>query len=76
MGFFLLLAVVTGQKVVRLRSREMKGVPRELGVLLSFEVELIELLHEQQVGDLFDCRERIGDAAGPEAVPEFIDEGF
>ena len=63
----------------RKKSPEKAGgeaVAGEFGVLLALEIEFIELLHEQQVGDLLNCGERIGDATGPEAVPEFVDEGF
>jgi hypothetical protein len=36
-------------------------------------IQLVEALHEQHLGDLLDGGERIGDAAGPEFVPELVD---
>jgi hypothetical protein len=36
-------------------------------------VEIIEPLQEEQVGDLLDDFEGIGDTAGPEGIPESVD---
>ena len=36
---------------------------------------LVEAAHEQQVGDLLDHLERIGDAARPEGIPHIVDLG-
>jgi len=35
-------------------------------------VQVVETLEEQQAGDLLDDFERVGDAAGPEGVPEGV----
>lgn len=37
---------------------------------------LVELAHEQQVGELFNHRDGIRDAAGPESVPDLVHLGF
>ena len=48
----------------------------------ALELALVEVLgvveqaRKHQEGDLFDDRERVGDAAGPELGPEFIDFVF
>ena len=39
------------------------------GFALFDRLQFVEPLDEQQVGDLFDDRERIGDATRPEVVP-------
>jgi hypothetical protein len=39
-------------------------------------VDLVQPLDEEQVGELLDDGERIGDAAGPEGVPDAVDFGF
>jgi hypothetical protein len=49
---------------------------REIGIGLLFLVQLVEPLHEQQVGDLLDGGKRVGDAAAPEFVPELVDLAF
>jgi len=36
-------------------------------------MQVVQPAHEQEVGDLFDDFERIGDAARPEGVPHIID---
>ena len=38
-------------------------------------MRLIKPAHEQEIGDLFDNFERIGDPAGPEGIPDIIDLG-
>jgi hypothetical protein len=38
-------------------------------------VELVEAAEEEEVGDLFDDFEGVGDAAGPEGVPDGVDLG-
>ncbi len=49
------------------------GLAGKFGIGLLFLVQLVETLHEQQIGDLLDGGERVGDAAGPELVPELVD---
>lgn len=66
---------VVGQKVFT-REAGNEGIARERGVVLALGIQIIEPLHEQQVSDLLDGGERIGDAAGPESVPELVDECF
>lgn len=39
-------------------------------------VDLVQALDEEQVGELLDDGERIGDAAGPQGVPDAVDFGF
>jgi len=36
-------------------------------------VQVIQPAQEEQVGDLLDDFERVGDAAGPEGVPDLVD---
>ena len=43
------------------------------GLVLLERLEVIEPAQEQQVGDLLDDFERVGDAAGPEGVPDAVD---
>ena len=43
------------------------------GLLLGQRVEVIQAADEQQVGDLFDHLQRIGDAARPERIPDPVD---
>ena len=47
--------------------------PAVRGIGLLLLVEVVQPFHEQEVGDLFDRRERIGDPATPEFVPELAD---
>jgi hypothetical protein len=41
--------------------------------VLFQRVQIVEPALEQQVGDLLDHLDRVGDAAGPKGVPEGID---
>ena len=36
-------------------------------------MEIVQTLDEEEEGDLLDHRERIGDPAGPEGVPDAVD---
>ncbi len=36
-------------------------------------VQLVQTLDEQQVSDLLDDFERVGDPAGPEGIPDLVD---
>jgi len=47
-------------------------LPCPFRISLLFLVDLVEPLHEEQIGDLLNGCERIGDAASPELVPELI----
>ena len=42
------------------------------GLVFLQRVQVVEALEEQQIGDLLDDFERIGDAAGPEGIPEGV----
>ena len=46
----------------------------EAGGLALFQgLQVIQAADEQQVGDLFDNLQRVGDTAGPETIPDAID---
>src|SRR5882724_9465205 len=70
-----LLLSVVGQKVFAKEAGCIR-VPREFSILLTLEIKLIQLLHEQQVSNLFNSRERIRYSTGPKTVPEFVYEAF
>jgi transposase len=59
-------------------AREFGGVglAGPFGIGLLFLIQLVEPLHEQQIGDLLDSGERVGDSTGPELVPELVDLAF
>jgi hypothetical protein len=46
------------------------------GLALFKRLELVEPFDKQQVGELFDDRQRVGDAPGPHGVPDAVDFGF
>src|SRR6266545_313199 len=46
---------------------------QELGIAATLFIQRVEPPHEQQVADLLDGGQRVGDAARPEAVPELVD---
>jgi hypothetical protein len=41
--------------------------------LLALEIDVFQALEEEQIGDLLDSHQGVGEAGGPEAVPEFVD---
>jgi hypothetical protein len=43
------------------------------GLVLLQRVQVVQTAQEEQVGDLLDDLERVGDAAGPERVPDAVD---
>lgn len=46
----------------------------EAGGFALFEfLDFVEALQEEQVGDLFDDFDRVGNAAGPEGIPDAVD---
>ena len=55
------------------KTRRSIGFFSAVGLVLLQRVQVVEALDEQQVGDLLDDLERVGDAAGPEGVPDAID---
>ena len=48
---------------------------KPISLVLLAGVRLVQPTHEQEIGDLLDHLERIGDAARPECVPHAIDLG-
>ena len=42
------------------------------GICLAFQSGLIQSLHEDEVGDLLDGCQGIGNPSGPGEVPEFV----
>ncbi len=57
-------------------DRVFDGFAGAGGLVLLERLEFVEALDEEQVGELFDDGERVGDAAGPHGVPDAIDFGF
>ncbi len=54
----------------------LDGFLEAIGLVLPEGVEFIQPLDEEQVGELLDDGERIGDAAGPQGVPDAVYFGF
>ncbi len=52
------------------------GFLEAVGLVFLEGVELVQALDEKQVGELLDNGEWIGDAAGPQGVPDAVDFGF
>ena len=52
------------------KTRRSIGFFSRVGFVLLQRVQVVEPLDEKQVGDLLDDFERIGDAAGPEGIPD------
>ena len=53
--------------------RRSIGLPSVVALFSSSVLQLVEALDEEQVGDLLDDLERIGDPARPEVVPDAVD---
>jgi hypothetical protein len=47
----------------------------ELGVAATLLIERVQPPHEEQIADLFDRGQRIGNATGPEFVPQGVNPG-
>jgi hypothetical protein len=47
-----------------------------VGLVLLEGVEFVQALGEEQVSELLNDGERIGDATGSQAVPDAVDFGF
>ena len=61
-------------QVLLIRSEDdALTLPGAVGLLLGQGVEVVQAPDEQQVGDLLDDLQRVGDAAGPEGVPNAVD---
>ena len=54
-------------------DRLLDGLAGAGGLALPQRVQLVEAFDEQQVGELLDDRQRVGDAAGPHRVPDAVD---
>ena len=61
--------------VVGLGKRDSDFLPRMPGGALGVLLALVELLEEEQKRELLDGIQRVGEAAGPELVPEGVDSG-
>jgi hypothetical protein len=46
------------------------------GLAFLQRLNFVEPLDEEQVGELFDNGQRVGNAAGPHRIPDAIDSGF
>jgi hypothetical protein len=69
----------SGPAQLRLRRREdrlLDGLAGAGGLALLEGLQLIEPLDEQQIGELLDDRQRVGDPAGPHGVPDLVDSAF
>ena len=62
------LVVVTGRE--RVAGQRLTCPQR---AAFGQQLSLIETFEEQQVGDLFDHLQWVGNAAGPESVPDPVD---
>ena len=62
--------------LLRGEDRVLDGLFEAVGLVLLEGVDLIQTLDEEQVGELLDDGEGIGDAAGPEGVPDAVYFGF
>ena len=54
----------------------LDGLLEAIGLVFLEGVELVQALDKEQVGELLDDGEGVGDAAGPERVPDAVDFGF
>jgi hypothetical protein len=48
------------------------GMPKGLRLLFFKRMQVIQPLNKQQVGDLFNHRKRVANAARPEGIPNLI----
>ena len=55
------------------KTRRSIGRFSRAGPILLERVEVVEAAQEEQIGNLFDDLQRIGDAAGPEGIPDLVD---
>ena len=49
------------------------GFLSRVGLVLLERLQVVEPADEEQVGDLLDHLQRVGDAAGPEGIPDLVD---
>ena len=55
------------------KTRRSIGLLEPCRLVFLQRVQIVQPLDEEQVGDLLDDFERIGDAARPEGIPDAID---
>ena len=60
--------------LTRQELRVLDDASGDAGLLLGQGLEVVQAADEEQVGNLLDDLERVGDAAGPEGIPDPIDE--
>lgn len=61
-------------RVVTFREEAfLNGLAEAIGFALFELLLFVETADEQEVGDLLDHFERVGDATGPESIPNLID---
>jgi hypothetical protein len=65
---FLPMPSLPSGKIRRVHRRSEPG-----GAVLFQRVQVVQPAQEEQIGDLLDHLERVGDAAGPEGVPDLVD---
>jgi hypothetical protein len=57
----------------RRKNPPLDRLPGPRGLVLLQGLQIVKATEEQQVGDLLDDLERIGNAAGPEGIPDAVD---
>ena len=73
--FLLRAPLAVGRGVGALEQRGVR-IAGPFGPFLALAVGFVQPAQEQQVADLLHRRQRVGDAAGPELVPQGVDLGF
>ncbi|BCB33784.1 hypothetical protein KaCgl_17580 [Corynebacterium glutamicum] len=65
---------ITPAQVLVLLIEDVRGggVDAEGALEIIAGLALIELTHEQQIGELFNHGDGVGDATGPESVSDFV----
>ena len=58
------------------KDRLLDGFAETVSLALLEGVQLVESLDEEQVSELLDDSEGVGDATGPHSVPDLIHFGF
>jgi hypothetical protein len=62
--------------LVWVEDRVLEGFAGDVRFAFGERLDIVEAADEQQVGELFDDFEGVGDAAGPEGVPDAVDLAF
>ena len=68
-------AVLADLVLARREDAPLDRLAEAIGLVLLAGMRLVEPAHEQEVGDLLDDLERIGDATRPKSVPDVVDLG-